>query len=239
MPDVDAAPIGRSLPASAVIAGVQTSRGLVFDVNETLFSLERLQPLFESLGLAEHRGLWFTTTLKIGFALNSVGRYRTFPDVARAALTSLAPKRVCESDLEELLAAFAELEPHPDVEPALSRLRQARIPVVTLSVGNSTNVERLFQRAGLQGLVSQHLSCETVQRWKPAPEPYLHACDVLDVAPHDTWMVAAHSWDIGGAAAVGMRTAWIPRLEGVFDSNFGEPDVVGEDLVDLVDRLLT
>lgn len=222
----------------AVIAAMQTRRGLVFDVNETLFSLERLQPVFESLGLADHRDLWFATTLKTGFALNSIGLYRNFAEVARTALRGLAPEQIRESDVTDLLTAFGELEPHPDVEPALTRLREAQVPVVTLSVGNPTNVERLFQRAGLHGLVSQHLSCENVRRWKPAPEPYLHACDVVGLAPQDTWMVAAHSWDIGGAAGIGMRTAWISRLEGLFDDSFGEPDLVGVDLVDVVDHLL-
>lgn len=213
-------------------------RGVVFDVNETLFSLDRLQPVFDSLGLADQRDLWFARTLRTGFALNSIGRYRSFPDVAGAALTGLAPERVRPSDVTDLLSAFAELEPHPDVEPALTRLQSAGVPVVTLSVGNAANVERLFRRAGLRDLVSDHLSCEAVQKWKPAPEPYLHACDVLGLAPRDVWMVAAHSWDIGGAAGVGMRTAWVSRLEGVFDSSFGEPDVIGSDVTSVVERLL-
>jgi 2-haloacid dehalogenase len=213
-------------------------QAVVLDVNETLFSLDALDPVFEQLGLGGQRDLWFARTLRSGFALTCSGEYRTFPEVARHALRSLAPEVIGASEQDALMAAFASLDPHPDVAPALRALRNAEVPVVTLSVGNAANVERLFDRAGLTDLVEIHVSCESVQRWKPAREPYLHACDVLDVHPSGAWMVAAHSWDIGGAAAVGMRTAWISRLEGEFDSSFRAPDVSGSDLVEVVEHLL-
>lgn len=211
---------------------------IVLDVNETLFALDALDPVFEQLGLGGQRDLWFVRTLRSGFALTCMGTYRAFPDVARQALKSLDPDRIGESEQDALMSAFANLDPHPDVAPALRALRDAGSRMVTLSVGNATNVERLFDRAGMADLVDVHLSCESVQRWKPAREPYLHACEVLDVHPSDAWMVAAHSWDIGGAAAVGMRTAWISRLEGEFDSSFGSPDVSCADLEDVVQHLL-
>ena len=211
---------------------------IVLDVNETLFALDALDPVFEQLGLGGQRDLWFVRTLRSGFALTCMGTYRAFPDVARQALKSLDPDRIGESEQDALMSAFANLDPHPDVAPALRALRDAGSRMVTLSVGNASNVKRLFDRAGMADLVDVHLSCESVQRWKPAREPYLHACEVLDVHPSDAWMVAAHSWDIGGAAAVGMRTAWISRLEGEFDSSFGSPDVSCADLEDVVQHLL-
>jgi len=213
-------------------------QAVVLDVNETLFALDALDPVFDQLDLVGQRDLWFARTLRSGFALTCSGEYRTFPDVARRALRSLAPDRIGASEQDALMATFASLDPHPDVAPALRALRNGGVPVVTLSVGNAANVERLFDRAGLADLVGVHLSCESVQRWKPAREPYLHACEVLDVHPSDAWMVAAHSWDIGGAAAVGMRTGWISRLEGEFDSSFGAPDVSGADLEEVTQHLL-
>ncbi len=213
-------------------------QAVVLDVNETLFSLETLDPLFHQLGLTGHRDLWFARTLRSGFALTCSGKYRSFPEVARESLRSLDPKRIGVAEQDALLSSFADLQPHPDVEPALRALREAGVPVVTLSVGNADNVERLFERAGIAGLVERHLSCETVQRWKPAPEPYLMACQVLNVEPADAWMVAAHSWDIGGASAVGMRTGWLSRLEGVFDESFEQPDVMGADLFEVIEQVV-
>ncbi|HEV8023447.1 MAG TPA: haloacid dehalogenase-like hydrolase, partial [Candidatus Nanopelagicales bacterium] len=143
---------------------------VVLDVNETLFALDCLDPLFERWGVGGERDLWFARTLRTGFALTAAGQYRSFPEVARQALVSLAPELLAEAEADELLGAFASLEPHPEVQQALALLRNAHIPVVTLSVGNAANVERLFVRAGLDALVSTHLSCEEVRRWKPAPE---------------------------------------------------------------------
>ena len=212
---------------------------VVLDVNETLFSLDALDPVFAAVDLAEQRDLWFARTLRNGFALTSSGEYRSFPEIARAAFLSLAPDRLIDADAQALMDAFGQLSPHPEVPGALARLRDAGASVMTLSVGSAQNVERLFERAGMADLVSRHLSCEEVRTWKPAPAPYLHACGVLGTDPADTWMVAAHAWDLAGARAVGMRTAWLARLESVFDPNFGVPELTGADLQDVVDRLLS
>ncbi len=210
--------------------------GVILDVNETLFSLDSLQPFFDDLGISCSG--WFARTLRTGFALTCMGEYRSFPEVARETLRAMAADTVGPVQQDALVAAFANLDPHPEVASALNHLADAKVPVVTLSVGSATNVERLFDRAGLTGVVSQHLSCESVRRWKPAPEPYLFACEVLELPPKCVWMVAAHSWDIGGAAAAGLRTAWVARLEGAFDRNFTAPDFAAADLVELFDTML-
>jgi 2-haloacid dehalogenase len=61
---------------------------------------------------------------------------------------------------------------------------------------------------------------------------------VLDVDPADAWMVAAHAWDLAGARGVGMRTAWLSRLESRFDENFGAPDVTGNNLRDAMEKVI-
>lgn len=214
------------------------SGAVVLDVNETLFSLDALDPVFSAVGLAEQRDLWFARTLRNGFALTCTGVYQSFPEVARGAFLSLAPDRLSDSDADDLLAAFGRLAPHPEVPEALEVLQSAGYRVATLSVGNAANVERLFRNSGMGDLVGQHLSCEAVGTWKPAPDPYLYACRELGVAAEDTWMVAAHAWDVAGARAVGMQSAWLSRLEGRFDPSFGTPDVEGRDLSDVLAQVI-
>lgn len=214
-------------------------RAVVLDVNETLFSLDSLGPVFDALGLPGLIPLWFSRTLRNGFALTCASEYRTFPEVAAGALRSLAPDQVGDQHVDALLSAFGQLQVHPEVPEAMALLGKAGIPAVTLSVGNADNVRRLFAAAGLDDVAVDHLSCSSVRRWKPAPEPYLFACERLAQAPADVWMVAAHAWDIAGAAAVGMRTAWLARLEGEFDTTFGSPDVQGADLLDVVQQLVS
>ena len=46
---------------------------------------------------------------------------------------------------------------------------------------------------------------------KPAPGISRLAVDLAGVAPERVLMVAAHAWDLRGAQAVGLRTAYVER----------------------------
>lgn len=208
-------------------------RGVVLDVNETLFSLDALTPVFTKDGGDERdRDLWFASTLRDGFALTMTGTYASFPDVATQVFCSLR-----EQPATELLEAFGRLDPHPDVREGLDLLAAMGIPAVTLSVGDHRNVERLFARAGMEGLVAQHLSCSMVSAWKPARAPYEYACKVLACEPQEVLMIAVHSWDLAGARAAGLRTAWIDRLERTPRGIFGTWDITGSTLSSVVERI--
>jgi 2-haloacid dehalogenase len=52
---------------------------------------------------------------------------------------------------------------------------------------------------------------ELARDYKPNPVVYLSAAAAFDCAPQETMMVAAHSYDLGAAAALGLRTAFIAR----------------------------
>lgn len=55
------------------------------------------------------------------------------------------------------------------------------------------------------------VSAELARAYKPDPRPYQTAAALLDVAPAETLMVAAHGWDLAGARAAGLRTAFVER----------------------------
>jgi 2-haloacid dehalogenase len=46
---------------------------------------------------------------------------------------------------------------------------------------------------------------------KPAPEPYRLVLDSQHADAADAMLIAAHDWDITGAAIAGLRTAFISR----------------------------
>lgn len=205
-------------------------RGVLLDVNETLIDLNGLQPAFSALGLPDAQPLWFARTLRNGFALAAAGDYRTFAEVASATLMSFDPGRLTPSDGDILLAAFAELTPHPDVRLGLEILADAGIPAMTLSVGSASVIQHIFATHGLNDLVTGHLSVDAVRRWKPAPQAYHYGCELLGLPPHEVTMVAAHSWDLHGARQAGLRTAWISRLEQSPPSIFASADLSAPDL---------
>jgi 2-haloacid dehalogenase len=212
---------------------------VAFDVNETLVDLRGLEGAFAEVRLDPALiPLWFARVLRDGFALTAAGGFRPFAEVATDALAGLAPGQVDGSAASVVLAAFRELDVHPDVEPALRRLASAGVRAVTLTNGSAEVTQALLRRAGLASLVEQTLSVDAVERWKPAPEPYLYAASACGVPVSRMALVAAHSWDCDGARRAGLRTGWVSRLEVTRPSIFLEPDVSGPDLTSVVAALL-
>lgn len=216
--------------------GVQV---VAFDVNETLFSLERLAPVFTGAGLDPQLvPLWFARLLRDGFALTAMGQYQPFFELAADTLRSLNPDNVDDAAVEAALSAFRSLDAHPDVEPALRLLHDAAVPAVTLTNGSAALVRALLNRAGLIPLVRRTLSVDEVRRWKPAPEPYLWAATELGVQPSHVALVASHPWDCAGAQGAGLVSAWVNRNDARWPAVFTPPDVTGRDLVAVVSELL-
>lgn len=55
------------------------------------------------------------------------------------------------------------------------------------------------------------ISAELFRHYKPDPEAYLGCADLLDVAPGELMLVAAHASDLRGAQRAGLMTAWVDR----------------------------
>jgi 2-haloacid dehalogenase len=212
---------------------------IAFDVIETLFPLEPLRRRIVDAGQPGHvLELWFSRLLRDAFALVASGGYRPFPEIAASALSSATGGALSDDAQRAIIAGFAELDPHSDVEPALCRAREAGVRVVTLTNGSARTTQALLERAGVDALVERTLSVDDIRRWKPAPEIYRHAANSCDVAPDRVALVAAHSWDTHGAHQAGLVTGWVSRLEGRFPDIFDPPDVTGDDLLAVVERLL-
>jgi len=109
---------------------------------------------------------------------------------------------------------------------------------VTLTNGGAKVTEALLERAGIAEHIERIIAVEEVHAWKPSAAPYLHAAHLCGVPPDRLALVAAHSWDIHGARRAGLVTGWVSRLEHSFPPTFAPADVTGDDLVQVVDRLL-
>lgn len=152
---------------------------VALDVVETVFALESLGSRIRSAGLPEAAlKLFFSQMLRDAFALEASGVYKPFREVAAGSLAVVMANHgvsASQDTINSVLAGFAELPPHPDVEPALDRLRAGDIRIVALSNGASETTRRLFSRARLDSYVERVISIDEVQRWKPNREVYLHA----------------------------------------------------------------
>ncbi|MBE1877176.1 haloacid dehalogenase type II [Myceligenerans pegani] len=214
-------------------------RVIAFDVIETMFPLEPIRRRLIDAGQPGHvLELFFSRLLRDGFALAAGGGYRPFGDVAAGALRSATGSALDDDAAGAVLAGFAELDPHPDVLPAVRLARDAGVRLVTLTNGSAENTIRLLRRGGVDDDIEQVLSVDDVRRWKPAPEIYRHAVRATGVEPGRLALVAAHAWDVHGAHRAGLATGWVARLDDRFPDVFAAPDVVGHDLVETVEGLL-
>lgn len=155
---------------------------IAFDVNGTL-----LDPGDQADRLRQ--------AVRLAMAHTLAGDFRPFAELMEAA-----GGRVPDS-----------MPPYPDVPDALHRLHGDGHRLAAITNSARETAEAHLERAGLGELFERVVGTDEVGAYKPARQVYLHALAELGVKAGDTWFVAAHDWDIVGAHAVGLRTAFIDR----------------------------
>lgn len=148
---------------------------------------------------------------------------------------------VGEDAVDHLNRAWHRLDPWPDTVGGLTRLK-ARYLITTLSNGNVSLLTNMAKRAGLPW--DCVISAELFRHYKPDPEAYLGCAELLDVAPGELMLVAAHASDLRGAKRAGLMTAHVDRpLEygagrrRPSKIEDGEFDVMAADFGDLANEL--
>jgi 2-haloacid dehalogenase len=219
-------------------------RTLIFDVNETLLDLT---PLKATVGKAldgrdDLLPLWFTTMLHYSLVHSLTDDYRDFAHIGVGALMMIGETMAVPIDVEVAEAAIIEpmrhLPPHADVEPALRGLRTDGFRLMALTNSSREGVYAQLGNAGITGLFDHVLSTEDVHAFKPDPRPYRYALHVAGASPGEVLMVSAHAWDLVGAHAVGLQTAFVSRPGATMYPNVERPDHVVADLSELATTLL-
>ena len=97
--------------------------------------------------------------------------------------------------------------PFDGVPETLDRLESLGLPwgVVTNKIARFAGP--VVEAAGWQGRAGCLVAGDTVSRGKPAPDPVLHACRLLEVEPADTLFVGDDRRDIEAGRAAGTATA--------------------------------
>ncbi|MBU6500032.1 MAG: haloacid dehalogenase type II [Rhodospirillales bacterium] len=165
-------------------------------------------------------------------------------DLHRATLVRLVGEfgiaGLSEADLDHINRGWHRLRPWPDSVAGLTRLRRRYI-IGPLSNGNVALLVNMAKSAGLPW--DMVFATELFRHYKPDPETYLGACDLLGLPPARVMMAAAHNGDLHAARACGLRTGFFPRPTEygpgqVCDCAAEEAwDVVATDMSDLAGRL--
>jgi 2-haloacid dehalogenase len=113
-----------------------------------------------------------------------------------------------EADIDHLNRVWHRLDPWPDSVEGLTRLRK-RFILATLSNGNVALLTNMAKYGGLPW--DCILSAELPKHYKPDPETYLSAADLLGLRPEQVMMVAAHKDDLRAAQRSGLKAAFVTR----------------------------
>jgi 2-haloacid dehalogenase len=143
-----------------------------------------------------------------------------------------------EEEIDHLNKAWHRLDPWPDSVAGLARLKE-RYVVSTFSNGNVALLTDMAKRAELPWDLI--LSAELVKHYKPDPETYLMAPNLLDLRPDEVMLVAAHPSDLRAAQTHGLRAAYVLRPLEWGPEGEAEPadpsfDLVVDDLIELAEK---
>jgi 2-haloacid dehalogenase len=131
----------------------------------------------------------------------------------------------------------------PDSVEGLTRLKKNYV-IATLSNGNVSLLVEMAKFAGLPW--DTVFGSDLFHHFKPDPEVYLGAVDLLGYKPGEVMMVAAHPGDLNAAKTLGLKTGYVPRpLEGGPDRKLPPPsaatlaqfDVNAADFVELASKM--
>ena len=147
---------------------------------------------------------------------------------------------VTEGDIDELKKLMNAMPAHPDVVPALTRLRDAGFRLVTLTNSAPASSPTPLERAGLDGFFERSFSVEAVRKFKPAPETYRFVAEEMSVEASALCLVACHLWDTIGAQAAGCHGALITRPHNAIlpAAEVPIPDLTASQLTDLADQIV-
>ena len=112
--------------------------------------------------------------------------------------------------MKDMLAHEIPLK--PQVPQTLEKLRQMGYSMAVVSATAQEQAVSNLKLAGLLPFFDHVISASMVKRGKPAPDVYLHACEVLGVQPENCYAVEDSPNGVMSAHAAGCRTIMIPDL---------------------------
>jgi 2-haloacid dehalogenase len=219
---------------------------LAFDLYGTLVDpigvREQLAVALDEATAAVVAQLWRQRQLEYTFRLTAMGSYHDFNWVTRRSLADTVTALGLDVALptqESVVAAYDHLSPLPDVGPGLKLLRQSGHRCVVLSNGTPTMIEACLNNSGLLDYIDSWISADTVRAFKPAPQVYQNAADIIGQPITEIRLVSSNPFDVIGAKAAGMMTAWVNRTGAFFETFGPAPDMVASSFGELAHLLIS
>lgn len=200
---------------------------VVFDLNGTLTDTAAIAAAWDGAAPPRFGPDVLDEAIAMSMVDTLTGAFRRFPDLLHGALVRRATLAGLPLDpVVRAMEAATALPARPDAAAALDHLREHSHAVAVLTNSAAVAGRHTLDAAGLLVRVDRIDGADAVRAYKPDPRVY-----ALTVAPEDAWFVAAHWWDVTGAARAGFRTAWISADDVVLPDTAPPPDIVAPDLL--------
>ena len=214
---------------------------VIFDVNQTMFSLKEIENSFKIYGLSRRFvDQWFLSVLKEGFSYTVSGKFIDFKTIGQNELQKIFLQKniICKrTSINRILNSFSHLKIHNDVKKSLKLLKKNNLKIITLTNGSKSNTQILLKNNKIENFIDRCFSIDQFKKWKPHKIVYLSTCELMNIDPKNTLMIAAHGWDINGAKLAGLKTAYITRYEKKLSNFYLKPDYVGKDSFEIANKL--
>lgn len=202
---------------------------VLFDVNGTLTDPSGLG---EAWGRPDLGARILRCAIETAMTDTLVGVHRPLAEHLRGALELEAERSGLDPrHLDDAADRATHLSPFDDAGPALDLLRDAGVEIAALTNSGAAAGRATLRAAGLLDRFDQVFGVEAVDAFKPDPRTYAHALAHLRAEPRDVVLVAAHGWDVAGAARSGLRTGFVSRGERALSPMTGVPDFRAPDLL--------
>ncbi|WP_187429430.1 (S)-2-haloacid dehalogenase [Roseobacter fucihabitans] len=194
----------------------------VFDAYGTLFDVAAAarqaasEPDFPDLAgtwplLAEH---WRQKQLQYTWLRAVTHAHGDFWDVTQEGLDWALEKTGLDGDAalrERLLALYWELQSYAEVPDMLRRLKAGGMATAILSNGSPDMLGGAVSSAGIQDLLEDTLSVESVGVFKPDARVYDLVSKRFGCAKSEVLFVSSNGWDAACATGYGFTSAWVNR----------------------------
>ena len=187
------------------------------------------------------RAAWFNQMIQSALVATVTGAYSQFGALGMAALEMTAEQagvELADDDREAVAAQMRRLPAHPEVAGALQRLRDAGLRLASLTNSTEEVARAQLEHAGLIDAFELVLSADTVGGSSRRPSPTGWRPSGSGWPSGEVRLVAAHAWDVAGAARAGCATAFVARPGKVLDPLVERPEIVGADLAEVADAIL-
>lgn len=145
---------------------------------------------------------WREASLRL---VTGSGAYRPYEPLVAVAAREVGLQ---EERAAELLRRWPELEPYPDVAPALAPLA-GRLPLVVVTNTSQRLAEVAAARIGVP--FTAIVSAESARVYKPDPRAYAAGAEAAGGRPDEVLFVAGSGHDVTGASVAGHPVYWANR----------------------------